>query len=314
MSFDLRLKVVECLQQNYPHKMTAWQIAKWIFDNHPKECVQKRERSLQSFENDNEFIAQITSEIGAHKGRIQEKNPEIKITSERPRKYFYDKLMQNDEQKLALIHPAQPEIDEKPEKKQFSKSIKAKTFCEADLYPLLSEYLHQEYDIYCKRIDETKSSNKGAKGSNHWLYPDMVGLEDLTQEWSRDIKDCAKYYSSNRSNIYSFEVKTVITRSNLRECFFQAVSNSSWANYGFLVAAELMNDAMRELQILSSLHGIGFILINQEDHLESSQMLLPARYRLEVDWNTANRLHEENKDFQNFIDDINAFNASGRMP
>jgi hypothetical protein len=28
-------------------------------------------------------------------------------------------------------------------------------------------------------------------------------------------------------------------RSNVRECFFQAVSNSSWANFGYLVAAEI---------------------------------------------------------------------------
>ncbi len=140
----------------------------------------------------------------------------------------------------------------------------------------------------------------------------MVGMEDLTVEWDSITKDCAKYYASNRSNIYSFEVKTAINRGNLRECFFQAVSNSSWANYGFLVAAELSYDAKRELQILSSLHGIGFMLINQEDHLESSEMLIPARYRTDIDWNTSDRLHKENKDFIEFIKEIKDFNLTGK--
>jgi len=40
------------------------------------------------------------------------------------------------------------------------------------------------------------------------------------------------------------------------------VSNSSWANFGYLVASELVGvDTMKELRILSSLHGIGFHIV-----------------------------------------------------
>ena len=44
-------------------------------------------------------------------------------------------------------------------------------------------------------------------------------------------------YSDKRTKLWSFEAKLLINRSNVRECFFQAVSNSSWANFGYLVAA-----------------------------------------------------------------------------
>nr|WP_052646285.1 hypothetical protein [endosymbiont of Acanthamoeba sp. UWC8] len=80
-----------------------------------------------------------------------------------------------------------------------------------------------------------------------------------------------------KNKLWSFEVKLLINRSNVRRAFFQAVSNSSWANYGYLVAAELEgSDTKRELQILSALHGIGFILLDSKTPVES-QVLIPAK-------------------------------------
>ncbi len=44
-----------------------------------------------------------------------------------------------------------------------------------------------------------------------------------------------------------------------------AVSNSSWAHFGYLVATEINEDKQRgverELQMLCALHGIGVILL-----------------------------------------------------
>jgi len=49
----------------------------------------------------------------------------------------------------------------------------------------------------------------------------------------------------------------------VREAFFQAVSNSTWANNGYLVAREIQGaETMNELRILAGLHGIGFILLD----------------------------------------------------
>jgi hypothetical protein len=58
-------------------------------------------------------------------------------------------------------------------------------------------------------------------------------------------------------------VKVALSISNVREAFFQTVSNSSWANYAYLVASSLDAKAKDELELLSEAHGIGFYLYSQ---------------------------------------------------
>jgi len=87
----------------------------------------------------------------------------------------------------------------------------------------------------------------------------------------------------------------------VRECFFQAVSNSSWANFGYLVAAEIGGqDTLKELRLLFAAHGIGFIKLDA-DNPADSQVLIPARERDEIDWGMVNRLTMENKDFLTYV-------------
>ena len=144
---------------------------------------------------------------------------------------------------------------------------------EHDLYPILSEFLFSALGLYSKRIDEKRSRNVRGPRGNKWLYPDLVGMEDLSKEWSREIKDCIKQYADKKTKLWSFEVKKSITRSNIREVFFQAVSNSSWANLGYLVASKIEGpDTMKELRMLSSLHGIGFIQLDTENPAESQKI------------------------------------------
>lgn len=96
-------------------------------------------------------------------------------------------------------------------------------------------------------------------------------------------------------------MKLQLTLSNVREAYFQAVSNSSWANFGYLVAAEIeSDDTASELRMLFGLHGIGVIQLNAEDPSDS-QIIIPARQRSAVDWATCNRLLSENSDFEDFI-------------
>ncbi len=103
----------------------------------------------------------------------------------------------------------------------------------------------------------------------------------------------------------------MINRSNARECFFQTVPNSSWANFSYLVTAEIVGaDTLKELRILSSLHGIGFIKLDYANPSES-QILIPARERTEVDWDNINRLAEENRDFMDYIKTIRHFYQTG---
>ncbi len=55
------------------------------------------------------------------------------------------------------------------------------------------------------------------------------------------------------------------------------MSNSSWANEGYLVATSIStNEVEEELRMLSAFHGIGVILLNPENPTES-EILFPAQ-------------------------------------
>ena len=155
--------------------------------------------------------------------------------------------------------------------------------------------------IFPKRIDEKKSSNSHGKEGNKWLHPDMVGLEALAGGWSYEMKNLSAKAGARQAKLWSFEVKVDIPRSKVREYYFQSVSNSSWANYGYLVAVNIKDDAMSELRLLNELHGIGVIRLNPENPADDSAIEIPAKERLEVDWGTCNRIASENKDFLKFI-------------
>ena len=127
------------------------------------------------------------------------------------------------------------------------------SYTEHDLYPLLSQFLWSEWGIYSKRIDEKRSKNGYGTGGNKWLFADVVGLEDLSADWGPEIKHLVQQISDMKTKLWSVEVKKVINRSNIRECYFQAVSNSAWAEVGYLVCAEIRG-ADKEIRMLAGLH------------------------------------------------------------
>jgi hypothetical protein len=100
---------------------------------------------------------------------------------------------------------------------------------------------------------------------------------------------------------------------NVRKSFFQAVSNSSWASEGYLVATSISDSRVeQELRMLSALHGIGVILLSIENPSES-ELILPAVKRAEIDWESVNRIVEENADFKDFIDSVSNYYQTGRI-
>jgi hypothetical protein len=118
-----------------------------------------------------------------------------------------------------------------------------------------------------------------------------------------------------KARLWSFEVKKLLNRASVREAYFQAVSNSSWAHYGYLVAGRIEGaDTLKELRMLYGLHGIGIIQLDLENDLMDSQVLIPARFRAEVDWNTVNRLCEENTDFRQFVKMVRQFHQTDDVP
>lgn len=305
MGFSLLGVTVDFLKQNPEQKFTAREIAAWILKTYPDECRQKQNRSkakVYPLDTDAALIQQITVEIGSQRPRLQKKNPKIKTTEARPRKFYYTDSSDSDEiertESSATASAADPN---------------AAIIKEHDLYSILSEFLWSELAIYSRRINEKRSRKSRSAGGNKWLYPDLVGMEDLSQDWHREIKDCVQQYADKKNKLWSFEVKILINSSNVREAFFQTVSNSSWANFGYLVANEIEGaDTSKELRMLAGLHGIGFIKLDSENSSES-QIMIPAKERTEIDWNAANRLAEENKDFLDYIKTVRQFYQTGEV-
>jgi len=301
MALNLAKAVMECLKARPEEKLTARQIAEWIFSTYPVECQEKKSNSLGDYiKTDSDLVQQLVAEIGSQRPRLQKRHPELKTTEGRPRKYYYSEKSDFAEVAAAEGVITAPAADSNDAK-----------LGEHAMYPLLSLYLWEEFGVYSKRVDEKRSSNKRGPNGNRWLYPDVVGMEDLGAEWHQEVRDCVNQYSDKRTKLWSFEAKLLINRSNVRECFFQAVSNSSWANFGYLVAAEIEGqDTLKELRMLFAAHGIGLIKLDADNTAES-QVLIPARERDEIDWDMANRLAMENRDFLDYVKLVKQFYQTG---
>jgi hypothetical protein len=288
------------LKERAGEKFTARQIAEWVFATYPDEC-QAKKASSKFITDDAGLVQQLVAEISSQRPALQKRHPELKTTEGRPRKYYYSE--KSDSAEVAAAEAGQAEAP--------AADAAAGKLGEHALYPMLSQYLWEEFRVFSKRIDEKKSSNKRGPNGNRWLYPDVVGMEDLGAEWHQEVRDCVNQYSDKRTRLWSFEAKLLINRSNARECFFQAVSNSSWANFGYLVAAEIEGqDTLKELRMLFAAHGIGLIKLDTENPVDS-QVLIPARERDEIDWDMANRLATENKDFLGFVKLVKQFYQTG---
>lgn len=299
MALNLAKVVLGYLKERPDEKLTARQIAEWIFATFPDEC-QAKKQSSQYVSTDAELVQQLVAEISSQRPRLQKRHPELKTTEGRPRKYYY-----SEKSDIAEVAAAEGVVTV-----PIPDSSDAK-LGEHAMYPLLSLYLWEEFGVYSKRIDEKRSSNKRGPNGNRWLYPDVVGMEDLGAEWHQEVRDCVNQYSDKRTKLWSFEAKLLINRSNVRECFFQAVSNSSWANFGYLVAAEIEGqDTLKELRMLFAAHGIGLIRLDV-DNPADSQVLIPARERDEIDWDMANRLATENRDFLEYVKLVKQFYQTG---
>lgn len=299
MALNLAKAVLGYLKERPDEKLTARQIAEWIFVTFPDEC-QAKKQSSQYVSTDTELVQQLVAEISSQRPRLQKRHPELKTTEGRPRKYYYSEKSDIAEVAAAESTAGTPTADTNDAKRG-----------EHAMYSLLSRYLLDEFGVYSKRVDEKRSSNKRGPNGNRWLHPDVVGMEDLGAEWHQEVRDCVSQYSDKRTKLWSFEAKLLINGSNVRECYFQAVSNSSWANFGYLVAAEIEGQhTLKELRMLFAAHGIGLIKLDADNPAES-QVLIPARERDEIDWDMANRLVAENPDFLDYVKLVKQFYQTG---
>ena len=187
--------------------------------------------------------------------------------------------------------------------------IKPEKFTERDLHPLLVKFADTFYHFRGAKLKTIfhENSTRQKKGYNKWIHPDLVGVyfsfNDKIREYEKVIIEFQNDFSISATKIFSFELKVKIDMSNLREYYFQAVSNSSWANEGYLVTLKLDDEVIDEVRRLANSFGIGLIKLDAEN-IEEGQIIVPAEFRKEVDIDSMDRLASENKDFSNFLKNI----------
>lgn len=229
--------------------------------------------------------------------RDNEDSPFIKV-GKRPARFF----LKSRASEISEAAIARIEIEEGKKKGQKSQ------FSERDLHPLLTYYVYANptfnrgRSILTKTIFHEKSQRSGY---NEWIHPDIVGFYLPIDDWRTDVIEFNRLSDNNSLRLFSFEMKKSLNKSNYRESYFQAVSNSSWAHEGYLVAAEILqdDDFLAELERLASSFGIGIIQLDCKD-IDASTILYPATRKSLLDWETINKLCEQNKDFEKFLQDV----------
>lgn len=302
MALELRKRVVEMLSSRPEERFKARDIALWICEKHPDEAAEKLQASA-SLKSRSDLLSQLVAEIGANRPAWQRMHPQLRTTEGvRPRLYYWTSKTE------------EAEVQEAEQKGEtiVEQAGQAKVR-EHDLYPMLIEFMLAEQGVHSYRVDERRSSNSRGSGGNKWLFPDVVGIENLTDGLDPEVVAVIRESRDKRLRLWSFEVKMLINRSNARETYFQAVSNSSWANLGYLVAADIVGtDTLKELRILYAMHGIGLIKLNAANPAES-EILIPARERGDLEWAMCSRLASENRDFSAFMKRVRHFVQTGDL-
>ena len=151
-------------------------------------------------------------------------------------------------------------------------STESHGYDERSLHKVFCSYLRTR-NVYAKTIYHEKSSTK-VDSAQKWVHPDIIGVE--FEEFNNDATlSLLKATEPKESvHIYSYELKKKIESDyQLKQYYFQALSNSSWANYGYLVAFEINEDLSEEMERLNNAFGIGIIHMQANE----SRILFPAR-------------------------------------
>ena len=176
-----------------------------------------------------------------------------------------------------------------------AEEVHQKHFDERSLHKLFCTYLRSR-GIYAKTIFHEKTSSK-TDHAQKWVHPDIIGVqfEDFDNDATLSLLKATEPKES--VHIYSYELnKKIDSDYQLKQCYFQALSNSSWANFGYLVAFEINEGLGEEMERLNNAFGIGIIQMQATE----STILYPAREK-QLDYNTIEKLNNLNPDFHTFI-------------
>lgn len=246
----------------------------------------------------------VRSAINANIDDFGDQSKFVRV-GQHPRRYFLRRRL--------------PEIAEESTSQSAGDAVPTQEFPyrEKHLHSLLAYWAYNNGDFFDERKICTKTishSKSHSKGLREWLHPDMVGVYFPFDDMNQDVvKLSHSLNSSEIVRLFSFELKRAIDRRNYRECFFQAVSNSSWAHEGYLVSAEIAEneELYSELGRLSNAFRIGVIRLDVRD-INASTVLFRATERSTLDWDTINKL-SDNTDFESFIKGVSTAIGAGKV-
>lgn len=223
--------------------------------------------------------------------------------SSRPGRFFLTKFREDFKPEEAILEEDSKEI------------IKTK-YHERDLHSLLVKFVNSapNFKAQVKTIYH-ENSIRNKKGLNKWLHPDLVGVHLPFLDFDIHTLQVQKELYWTAVRFFSFEMKKELNIGNLRECYFQAVSNSNWANEGYLVALNIIDEdgnLISELRRLNNAFGIGVIKLNAEN-INESEIILPAKIKQELDWDTIDLLLKKNGDFKGFMEIVKGDITLGRI-
>lgn len=236
--------------------------------------------------------------IGAYIYMDIQKNGDSSImlqVSKMPARFFIRELADNIDME---------QFKKQEEEQEEKESTKKLGFDERDLHPIVVAYAAGDihFKAHLKTVYHEKTKQK-PKGQNRWVHPDIVGVYFPFNDYKSEICEVQKSLSVSTVKLYSFEVKIKLTINNHRECYFQSVSNSSWANEGYLVTLNIDEGVEDEIRRLNNAFGIGLIKLDI-DNVYESEILFPSRINQEIDWDTVNNLADMNEDFKEFLEMI----------
>ena len=137
MTLNLAKAVIGYLKDRPEQKFTARQIAEWVFASYPDECQEKRANSRGDYiKSDADLVQQLVAEISSQRPRMQTKHPGLKTTEGRPRRYYFSERSDSAEVAAAESEGTSTTAD--------ASILKID---EHALYPLLSQYLWEEFSV-----------------------------------------------------------------------------------------------------------------------------------------------------------------------
>ncbi len=277
-----------------------------------KEIFEKAcEMGLDKECNDGKILSHsLGSQLGEH--NIKEEDKQFYVARKEGKTFFYWLKSREREFPPQETPDAKEEDDEQSECSGTAKKQK-NSFHERVLHPLLVKFLSEDpnFKLLCKTIRHEECL-KDKKGKCEWNYPDIVGVYFPYNKYfpyngyKEETLKFLQHTGQKRHKLFSFELKKELSFSNLKESYFQAVSNSTWANEGYLVVFNIDDEVLNELNELRRLNqSFGIGVIKLESEISNSKILLPAKER-EIDIPTLNMLIEQSpKDFKPFMANIN---------